>query len=172
MEQLLKQAELFDGLTSEQLRHLTNVGRRVSLRAGEYLFLLGEDAVDFSVVTKGNVDLCFPMPLGGEVKDILLESLGEGKALGWSALVKPYRFTLSARATKVSEVASFPRMALIELFELEPRLGYTFFMRISELIGFRLETFQALWVRELQRALENEARRQADIRAARDREAP
>lgn len=172
MEQLLKQAELFDGLTSEQLRQLTNVGRRVTLRAGEYLFLLGEDAVDFSIVTRGNVDLCFPMPLGGEVKDILLESLSEGKALGWSALVKPYRFTLSARATEVSEVVSFPRMALIELFEHEPRLGYTFFMRISELVGIRLETFQALWVRELQRTLENEAQRQADIRATRGQELP
>lgn len=172
MEQVLKRTELFDGLTSEQLRQLMNVGQRVTLRAGDYLFLLGEDAVDFSIVTRGNVDLCFPMPVGGEVKDIVLESLGEGKALGWSALVKPYRFTLSARATEISEVASFPRMALVELFEREPRLGYTFFMRISELVGIRLETFQALWVRELRRALESEARRQADIRTTRGQEAP
>jgi len=154
MEQLLKQAELFEGLTSEEFRQLTDIGRRRTLRAGDYLFLLGEDAVDFSVVTRGNVDLCFPMPLGGEVKDISIESLGEGKALGWSALVKPYRFTLSARATQVSEVVSFARMALIDLFEHEPRLGYTFFMRISELVGIRLETFQALWARELRRLAE------------------
>lgn len=162
MEQLLKRAELFEGLTAEQLRQLADIGRRRTLRAGEYLFLLGEDAVDLSVVTSGNVDLCFPMPLGGEVKDISIESLGEGKALGWSALVKPYRFTLTARATRVSEVVSFARMALIDLFEREPQLGYGFFMRISEVVGIRLLTFQALWVRELQRALDSEAQRQAD----------
>ena len=161
MEQLLKQAELFEGLTSEQLRQLTNVGRRRTLRAGEYLFLLGEDAVDFSIVTRGNVDLCFPMPLGGEVKDISLESLGAGKAFGWSALVKPYRFTLSARATEVSEVVSFARMALIDLFETDVGIGYAFFTKVSELVGIRLLTFQALWVRELQRALDSEAQRQA-----------
>jgi CRP-like cAMP-binding protein len=167
MEQLLKQAELFEGLSSEQLRQLTSVGRRRTLRGGEYLFLLGEDAVDFSIVTRGNVDLCFPMPLGGEVKDISLESLGEGRALGWSALVKPYRFTLTARATEVSDVVSFARMALIELFEHEPRLGYTFFMRISELVGTRLETFQALWARELRRLVERPANEAGGVHAVR-----
>jgi CRP/FNR family transcriptional regulator, cyclic AMP receptor protein len=151
MDQLLKRAELFEGLTREQFEQLMNIGHRRTLRAGEYLFLLGDDAVDLSVVTSGNVDLCFPMPLSGEVKDISIESLGEGRALGWSALVKPYRFTLTARATQMSEVVSFARMALLDLFEREPGLGYTFFMRISGLVGIRLETFQALWARELRR---------------------
>jgi CRP-like cAMP-binding protein len=167
MEQLLKRAELFEGLTSEQIRQLTDIGRRRTLRAGEYLFLLGEDAVDLSVVTSGNVDLCFPMPLGGEVKDISIESLGEGKALGWSALVKPYRFTLTARATQLSEVVSFARMALLDLFEHEPALGYTFFMRISELVGIRLETFQALWARELRRLAERPANEAGGVHALR-----
>lgn len=167
MEQLLKHAELFEGLTAEQVRHLTEIGQRRMLRAGEYLFLLGEDAVDLSVVTSGNVDLCFPMPLGGEIKDISIESLGEGKALGWSALVKPYRFTLSARATQVSEVVSFARMALLDLFEREPLLGYTFFMRISALVGIRLETFQALWARELRRLAERPANHASEVDALR-----
>jgi len=154
MDQLLKRSELFEGLNHDDLRRLADIGRHRTLRAGEYLFLLGEDAVDFYVVASGNVDLCFPMPLGGEVRDISVESLGVGKALGWSALVKPYRFTLSARATMPTELVSFSRRALLQLFEREPRLGYRFFMRISELVGVRLETFQALWVRELRRLAE------------------
>ena len=151
MEQVLKRAELFEGLNDDEFQRLTDIGRLETLRAGEYLFLLGEDAVAFHVVTKGSLDLCFPMPIGDNVKDISVESVGEGKALGWSALVKPYRFTLSARATEPSEVVSFARRALIDLFEHDPHLGYMFFMRISELVGLRLETFQALWVRELRR---------------------
>ena len=76
-------------------------------------------------------------------------------------MVKPYRFTLSARATEVSEVVSFARMALIDLFETDVGIGYAFFTKVSELVGIRLLTFQALWVRELQRALDSEAQRQA-----------
>jgi CRP-like cAMP-binding protein len=154
MEQALKQAELFEGLREEDLRRLAAVGRHQSLRTGEYLFLLGGDALDFYVVTRGKLDLCFPMPLGADVRDIAVESIDAGKALGWSALVRPYRFTLSARAAEPSEVIAFARRALLDVFEREPRLGYTFFMKISELVGVRLETFQALWVRELRRLAE------------------
>jgi CRP-like cAMP-binding protein len=154
MEELLKAAELFEGLNDEGLRRLSGIGRRRTLRAGEYLFVLGDDAGDFYVVIRGKVDLCFPMPLRGEVKDVSVESVGEGQALGWSSLVKPYRFTLSARATEPSEVVSFARRSLMEVFEAEPRIGHAFFMKISELVGIRLVTFQALWVRELQRLAE------------------
>lgn len=154
MEGLLKQAELFEGLNDEGRRRVSGIGRQRTLRAGEYLFLLGDNASDFYVVTSGKVDLCFPMPLRGEVKDISVESVGVGQALGWSALVKPYRFTLSARATEPSEVVGFARRSLMELFEAEPGIGQAFFMRISELVGIRLATFQALWVRELQRLAE------------------
>lgn len=154
MEQLLQRAELFEGLNPDQLGRLEEIGRHQSVREGEYLFLLGEDAIALHVVTKGNIDLCFPMPLGGTVKDICVESVAVGHALGWSALVKPYRFTLSAYATEPSEVVSFARRSLIELLEQEPRIAQTFFMKISELIGIRLATFQALWVRELRRLAE------------------
>lgn len=154
MEQLLRQAELFEELSDEGLRRACAIASQRTMRAGEYLFLLGDDANDFFVVTRGNVDLCFPMPLRGQVKDIPVESVGVGNALGWSALVKPYRFTLSARATEPSELISFPRRSLLELFDSDPQTGRAFFMKISELVGIRLVTFQALWVRELQRLAE------------------
>ena len=149
MQELLKHAELFEGLDAPDLRRLADIGQHQTLRAGEYLFLLGEDALAVYTVTKGKLSLCFPMPVGGTVRDVCVECVDEGKALGWSALVKPYRFTLSARATEPTEVVGFGRRALVDLFEREPRLGSAVFMKISELVGLRLATVQALWVREL-----------------------
>jgi CRP-like cAMP-binding protein len=154
MEQMLQQTELFEGLTPDELGRLSEVGRHQALKEGEYLFLLGDDATALYTVIKGNIDLCFPMPLGGTVKDICIEPIGAGKVLGWSALVKPYRFTLSARATEPSEVVSLPRRYLTELFDREPHIAHVFFMKIAELVGIRLATFQALWVRELRRMAE------------------
>lgn len=161
MDALLRQGELFEGLSEEGLRRLLATGTSRTLQAGEYLFRLGDDASDFYVLINGKVDLCFPMRLRGAVKDVTVESVGAGQALGWSALVKPHRFTLSARATEPSEVAGFARRDLLELFEAEPAIGYAFFTKVSEIVGFRLHTFQALWVRELQRALEAETQRLA-----------
>lgn len=161
MDSLLKQGALFEGLDEEGRRRLSAIAKRRSLQAGEYVFQLGDSADDFYVLVGGRVDLCLPMPLRGIVKDVSVESVGVGDALGWSALVKPYQFTLSARATEPSEVMAFARRDLLGLFEDEPRIGYALFTRIAETIGTRLHTFQALWVRELQRTLESEAERHA-----------
>ncbi len=153
MYELLKNAELFEGLSSSEIRRLASIGRRRALRTGEYVFLLGDNADYLCVIVKGQVDLCFPMSLGDVVKDVSVESIGVGRTLGWSALVKPYRFTLSARATEPSELIGFARLDLLRLFETELRIGYTLLARVSEIVGVRLSTFQALWGRELQRRL-------------------
>lgn len=160
MDVLLGQGALFEGLSDEGRRRLAAVVRRRTLATGEYLFLLGDNASDFFVVVKGKVDLCFPMRLRGVLKDFSVESVDVGQALGWSALVKPYRFTLSARATEPSEVICLSRHDLLELFEADPGVGYAFLTKVSEVVGIRLLTFQALWARELQRALESETQRQ------------
>jgi len=162
MDALWSQGELFAGLSREGLQKLLATGRLRALQADEYLCLLGDDASDFYVLVKGQVDLCFPMRLGGAVKDVTVESVGPGQAVGWSALVKPHRFTLSARAIEPSEVIRFARRDLLELFKAEPEMGYAFFTKVSEIVSTRLHTFQALWVRELQRALEAETQRQAE----------
>lgn len=153
MERALHQTELFQGLAEGALARVSTIARSRELRAGEYLFFLGDSADRLYVVLEGSVELCFPIALRGEVKDVPVETAGEGKALGWSTLVKPYRFTLSARATEPSKVAAFTRQDLLTLFEEEPQTGCTLFANVSALVGIRLLTFQALWARELQRVL-------------------
>ena len=160
MEALLGQGAFFEGLDDEGRRRLSEIVRRRTLETGEYLFLLGDNAGDFFVLVKGKVDLCLPVRLRGGLKDVSVESVRAGQALGWSALVKPYRFTLSARATEPSEVVCLARRDLLDLFESDLGIGYAFFTKVCEVVGIRLLTFQALWVRELQRALDSEAQRQ------------
>lgn len=162
MEELLRQVELFRDLSSDGLRRVLAIGKGETLDAGQYLFLLGDDANELFVVVRGSLSLCLPIPLRGAVKDITVESVGAGQALGWSALVKPYRFTLSARATEPSDVVGFARNDLQQLFEAELGIGYSVLTRVSEVMGIRLVTFQALWVRELQRTLASEAQRSAE----------
>ena len=161
MHELLSQAELFENLHGEGFRRIAAIGRERTLNPGDYLFLLGDRADDLYVIVKGKLDLCFPMSLGGIVKDIPVESAGPGKVLGWSALVKPFRFTLSARAAETTEVIGLPRAELLQVFEAAPRVGYEVVTRLAELVGIRLLTFQALWVRELQRSLLADSQQQA-----------
>ncbi len=153
MEKDLKKVELFEGLGAEEVSRLAAIARPRSLRPGEYLFLLGDHADSLYVVEEGRVDLCFPLSFGGVIRDVTIESMTPGSTVGWSSMVKPYRFTLSARATEASEVSAFARTDLLYVFEATPRIGYVFTLRLSEIIGHRLLNLQALWARELQRAV-------------------
>ena len=161
MYELLHDTELFKGLGAGELRRLSTVGRVRALGGGEYLFLLGDTAHYISIVVKGQVDLCFPISIGGVVRDISVETVGAGMTVGWSALVKPYRFTLSARAAEPTQVLAFARHDLQKMADSEPEIGRLLFARISELMAGRLSMFQALWARELQRTLENGRRPEA-----------
>jgi CRP/FNR family cyclic AMP-dependent transcriptional regulator len=154
MYELLRQAELVQGMSADQVRRLAVLGHLRNLPEGEYLFLLGDAAQDLCVVVAGQMNLCFPIRIGGVTKNLTVESVGAGKTVGWSALVKPYRFTLSARATEPTDVVAFPRQDLLHLFDSDPGIGCVLLSRVSELVGGRLSSFQALWARELQRRLE------------------
>jgi CRP-like cAMP-binding protein len=155
MYEQLRHAELFEGLSPGKLQRLSAIGRARALHSGEYLFLLGDSAQYVCVVSKGQIDLCFPISLGGVAKDITVESAGPGKTVGWSALVKPFRFTLSARAAESSEVIAFGRQDLLQLFDTDREIGRVLITSLSELMANRLSMFQALWARELQRTLES-----------------
>ena len=154
MYELLRQADLVEGMSPEQVRRLSLLGRARTLPGGDYLFLLGDSAQHVCIVASGQVDLCFPIRIGGVMTDITVESVGSGRTVGWSALVKPYRFTLSARATEPTNLVAFSRQDLLHLFDNDPGIGCVLLSRVSELVGNRLSSFQALWARELQRRLE------------------
>lgn len=162
MDEVLRKAELFHGMSGREIEMLTSLARYQSLEQGEYLFRLGDAADRLFVVATGSIELCLPMALGKNMKDLPVESVSQGGTLGWSALVKPHRFTLSARGGANSEVVSFLRHDLLRLFDAEPRTGYALQTRLSELVGLRLLRVQALWTRELQRALTGEGGRASE----------
>jgi CRP-like cAMP-binding protein len=149
----LRNAAIFRELQDTEAAQLLAVARPRECHKGECLFLLGDHADRLYVVVNGRVELTFPLSFGSAVRDVPVESKTPGSALGWSALVKPHRFTLSARAAETSELAAFLRQDLLRVFESEPRIGCVVMRHIAEVIGRRLLQVQALWARELQRVV-------------------
>lgn len=146
-------SELIEGLEDDEVVRLAAIGKRRPLKSGEYLFLLGDNAERLFVVSRGMIDLCFPLSFGGVIRDVKAESLSPGDTLGWSSLVKPYRFTMSARAAEDAEVIGFSRTDLSRLFEDSPHSGYAFTKKLCEIIARRFLNLQAVWARGLQRAV-------------------
>ena len=149
----LRRAAIFEELTDAEAARLVAIAHSRHGHKGECLFLLGDHADRLYVVLHGKVELTFPLSFGGVVRDMPVESKTSGSTFGWSALVKPHRFALSARAAEPSEVAVFGRQELLHVFAAEPRIGFVVMQRIAELVGRRLVQVQALWARELQRTV-------------------
>ncbi|MGH9643689.1 MAG: hypothetical protein ACRD3Q_14855, partial [Terriglobales bacterium] len=86
--------------------------------------------------------------------DILIEEKSAGETVGLSALIPPYRFTLSAVAAQASEIIALPRVELQGHFATWPAIGYKIGANLAVVIGQRLQTVQAMWLREMQRTIE------------------
>ncbi len=146
--------ELFAGLSHDEAAAVTALGTRVSLASGDVLFSMGGDATTLYVVERGRVALTLPMQVLGHEQDVLVEERAPGQTVGWSALIPPYRFTLKATAPLETEVLAFTRSSLLDHFGRQPVVGYIVTRNVASVIGQRLQVFQAMWLREMQRVVE------------------
>jgi CRP-like cAMP-binding protein len=130
------------------------LGSRTTLPVGAVLFNLGDGADSLFVVDHGRLALTLPMKVRGKEQDVLIEERGAGETVGWSALVPPHRFTLKAIALVDSAVFGLSRTALADLFKARPGVGYVVARNVSAVVGQRLQVFQTMWLREMERVVE------------------
>ena len=84
---------------------------------------------------------------------MLVEARLPGQTLGWSGLIPPHVYTLKAVAAMETELLVLPRSSLLSHFSDHPRVGYTVLSNLAMTIGERLQLFQTIWVREMQRTV-------------------
>lgn len=151
--------ELLHGLAPRYAEHLLGLGKRIVLPRGAVLFQLGDEATSLYLVERGSLALTLPMQVMGRQENVLIEERHAGQALGWSALIPPHKFTLTATAPFDAEVLALDRLLLLQFFADEPEAGYIVTRNVAEIIGQRLQVFQAMWLREMQRVVEMHAGR-------------
>ena len=146
--------ELLNGLTAEQSGDVLALGKRLLITSGAELFHLGADAESLFVVQRGRVRLTLPLEVRGHDEDVLVEERVPGQTVGWSALIPPYRFTLTATAPLETEVITLSREVLRAHFATHPAVGQAVLLNLAAVIGQRLQLFQTMWLREMQRTVE------------------
>jgi CRP/FNR family transcriptional regulator, cyclic AMP receptor protein len=146
--------ELLKGLPDTEAAQIIALGRAMRLGAGQVLFDLGATADSIYLIRQGRVALTLPMQVGGREEDVMVEERGPGQAVGWSALIPPHRFTLKASALLETDLIGLPRQALLGHFAAHPAAGYAVITNVSAIVGQRLQVFQAMWLREIQRVVE------------------
>jgi CRP-like cAMP-binding protein len=146
--------KLLNGLSPAERDEVVALGPRLTLPSGGSLFRLGDAADRLFLIERGLIRLSFPMLVRGREEDVLFEEEAPGETVGWSAMVPPYRFTLSATAPLETELIALSREALTAFCEREPEIGRKISLNLAILVGQRLQLVQAMWMREIQRAVE------------------
>ncbi len=146
--------DLLKGLAEDEAGGVLALGKRLVLPSGAELFHLGDVAENIYLVARGRLRLTLPMQVRHRDEDVMVEERSSGETVGWSALIPPYRFTLTAAACLETEVIALPREALNQCFETHPETGYRVSLNLSRVVGQRLQLFQAMWLREIQRMVE------------------
>ncbi len=126
----------------------------MTVASGAVLFHLGAEADRLFLIQRGRVKLTLPMQVLGRQEDVFVEERSAGQTVGWSALIPPYRFTLKATALLETEVIVLSREALRELFASHPSIGCVVSLNLAAVIGQRLQLFQTMWLREMERMVE------------------
>ena len=138
----LKDVNSFQGLTEEQLQQLQAGCSHVEFQQGERVFGEGETAEHVWVLKQGSVDLRFELPGRQTSEENTISTASADETLGYSSLVPPYKYKLSAYCTsRTCDMVRIEKNFLLNLFDKDPGLGFKI---VSNLAGVASSHFNQL----------------------------
>ncbi len=145
--ELLRRFPLFAGQSPYMLKEIAMISEEVELEAGQWLFQEKDEAKKLCLVLEGGIALTMYLYLNGKGQHVSMTSpMRKGEVVGWSALVKPYIYTLGAQAIEKSKVIVIDGPALVTLLDDNPEYGYLLIKKIAEVISERLVYQYIQWL--------------------------
>jgi CRP-like cAMP-binding protein len=152
IEKTLKRSEVFLGLDDRELSKIAALPlcREETYQLGEVIFRAGDEAKCLYVLKKGRVDMVVEdspnlISLQAETK-VVVDRITTGGFFGWSALVRPHSYVMSAVCEEYSTVVVISGVELMALFNRDNHIGYKVLESISHIIGTRLRDMEQVLI--------------------------
>lgn len=142
----LKASRLFRECTDRELEKVASVCETETFAAGETVFKADAPAHHVYIVGEGSVDLRFAATYYAASQEITLDRKFKGDVLGWSAIVEPHAFTLSAVAVRNSTLLKILGSDLTRFCAEDDHFGYVFMRNMAHLIGQRFNIAQRMLI--------------------------
>ena len=153
---LLQNFAIFSDTPQEHLLEIAQLGEVIEVDLNQTIFQDGENAIDLYGVVDGEVELSITVIdkiLRTDIQyeesirtrietienDVIVESIYSNEIFGWSAFINPKLYTTTAKCSKSGRIISIPSDQLKSIFIQNPQFGYTFMVRLSEIISRRLK---------------------------------
>jgi CRP-like cAMP-binding protein len=124
-------------LGRDELEKLGAIAKSVSLKAEQIVFADMDPAEYLYLLVKGEVHICCELG-NGEIR--VMDTVEAGELFAWSALVKPFRYTSTARCAADCELVAFDARALRKLCADDVDLGNKVLNCLVRLLANRLES--------------------------------
>lgn len=134
----LEGVEVFEGLDDDELTAVQGYCQVEEYRRGDKIFGVKDEPLYIYVVKEGEVALRHDWPGGSSSQDDTISTITEKMIFGWSSLVPPYKYRLSAHCvTRRCKVLKIDSKGLCRLFEKDSHLGYLVMSKIVSVVGSR-----------------------------------
>jgi CRP/FNR family transcriptional regulator, cyclic AMP receptor protein len=140
--ELLRRYPFFALLDDEQLQAIAMITQEKSYPKGALLVKENTTATCLSLLLEGDIDLIFSGGGEGAISNALVGSIAAGEVYGVSALIEPYRYTATARATMPVKVIEVDGIALRASVEKDCKMGYIIMRNVAIAVLERLRYTQ------------------------------
>lgn len=139
--ELIAEHRFFNGINPEFLSFLAENASKADFKPGALILSESAEARSFHLITWGSVGLEVHIP--GK-RQITVQRVGVGEALGWSWFFPPHTWRFTARALTPTQAISFNVAALREHANANHDFGYDLAVRMGQLMHERLKAACAL----------------------------
>lgn len=143
LEQSIGEHPFFSGMSAERLAEIVRDAQEIIFEPGELIFREKDPANRFFLIKEGEVALESHAPGGGP---LFVEKIGPRDVLGWSWLVAPYLWQLTARAVTRTKAIALNGAHLLGVCERDPAFGYDLMKRFTKVILARLQATRKRWL--------------------------
>ncbi len=145
--EILRECPIFESLTDAQLGTIVSMSKPREFEPGAAIFSEANKAEELYILEKGKVALQMQLSVQQPQfsRRITVDIINRGEPFGWSAVVDPHRYTLTAICLEPSKVLAIDGLRLKTLLHTDHQMGYEVLSRLIGVVASRLdETRQVL----------------------------
>ena len=149
-QQVLRECEVFSALTNAELEKVASSILEKEYEAGTTIFQEGDSAEELFVLQEGKVavQMTLPKTQMQMSRRITVDVVTRNGVVGWSAIVEPFMYTLTAVCLQKVKVLSISGNKLRWLLQDDPKIGYGVMKGLIKVVASRLDDTRQLLVSE------------------------
>lgn len=149
-QQVLRECEVFSALTNAELEKVASLVLEKEYEAGTTIFQGGDSAEELLVLQEGKVavQMTLPKTQMQMSRRITVDVVTRNGVVGWSAIVEPYMYTLTAVCLQKVKALSISGNKLRWLLQDDPKIGYGVMKGLIQVVASRLDDTRQLLVSE------------------------